>query len=318
MSRSLADPKLGATVALHADALRLELAPAAGGAIARFFSSIDGYRHDWLRAATDAAIAASEPSGMASYPLLPFCNRLRHGQAFFDGQQITLPPNPLGSKHALHGSGWLHPWLLTDHDAQSARLEMTHPGAGAAWPWPYPFHATQLFTLRPDRLTVTVEVENRGTLPMPLGIGHHPYLPHRASARLTVDVQAMWGADAESMPTTLQTPPLLAQLRAGTALSGLVQDNNFIDWNRLARVHWPATAERPRASSLLLTAEAPLDYLVLYSPAQHDFFCIEPVSNCTDWLNLAQAGIPQRQIGGSVIGPGQRCRGTFWLEPTLE
>lgn len=317
MSLSTTNFKPGAVVSLHADTLTLELAPAAGGAIARYYSTLHGHRHHWLRAATDAAIAASDASGMASYPLLPFCNRLRHGRARFDGQPIVLPPNPAGSPHALHGGGWLQPWLLTDHDAQSARLEMTHPGASAAWPWPYPFHATQLFTLRPDRLTVTVEVENRGTLPMPLGIGHHPYLPHRASACLTVGVHAMWGSDAEVMPTAIETPPLLAQLRAGAALAGVVQDNNFIGWDRIARVDWAATPERPRASSLLLTAEAPLDFFVLYSPAQHDFFCIEPVSNCTDWLNLAQAGIPQRQIGGGVIAPGQRCRGTLWLEPAL-
>ena len=306
------------TVALHAGALTLELAPTAGGSIARFYATIDAVQQHWLRPASDAAIANNDVDGMASFPLVPFCNRLRGGRANFKGQAIVLPLYPPGTPHALHGGGWLQPWTLTAHDAQSAQLEMTHAGAHAAWPWPFAFHASQLFVLREDRLTVTLEVENRGMQSMPIGIGHHPFLPDRAHARLTVDLGAMWATDHEVMPTALAKPPLLDALRAGAALAEILQDNNFIEWDRVARVDWPATAARPRASSLRMTSDAPLDYFVLYSPAQSDFFCIEAVSNCTDWLNLAEAHTPRQQIGGSVIAPGERYRGTFWLEPSWQ
>ena len=299
-----------ALLSLHAGALTLELAPAVGGAIARFYSTQDEYVQHWLRPATAAAIAAGDVEGMASFPLVPFCNRIRQGRASFDGRQIALAPNRGNSPHTIHGNGWQQPWRVTAHDTQSAQLEMTHDGQD----WPYRFHATQLMTLREDRLTVTIEVENRDTVPMPLGLGHHPYLPDRRHARLTVDVKAMWGGDAEVMPTTLQTPPLLQQLRSGVALAEVVQDNNFTGWRHHAQVDWPAVAERSRAARLVLGADAPLDYFVLYSPAEHDFFCIEPVSNCTDWLNLTDH--PAEQIGGRVVAPGEYARATFWLAPS--
>ena len=279
---------------------------------------IDGRQQHWLRPASDTAIATSDVLAMASFPLLPFCNRLRAGRASFNGQQIVLPLHPPGTPHALHGGGWLQPWRVSAQDTQSVQLEMTHSGADAAWPWPFAFHASQLYALRADRLTVTLEVENRSRQPMPIGIGHHPFLPDRTSARLTVDLAAMWAADDEVMPTALVTPPLLDALRAGAAVAEIEQDNNFIGWDRLARVDWPAGATRRRASSLRMTSTAPLDYFVLYSPAQHDFFCIEAVSNCTDWMNLAQGQFPQAQIGGSVIAPGERYCGTFWLEPSWQ
>ncbi|MDP9109734.1 MAG: aldose 1-epimerase [Pseudomonadota bacterium] len=303
----LASPAL---LNLHAGALTLELAPAVGGSIARFYSTQHGHVQHWLRPATAAAIAAGDAEGMASFPLVPFCNRIRQGCASFDGREIALAPNRVGSPHTIHGIGWRQPWRVTAHDTQSAQLEMTHDGQD----WPYRFHAAQLITLHDDRLTVTIDVENRDTVPMPLGLGHHPYLPDRRHARLTVDVKAMWGGDAEVMPTTLQTPPLLQQLRSGVALSEVVQDNNFTGWSHRAQVDWPAVAGRSRAARLVLGADAPLDYFVLYSPAEHDFFCIEPVSNCTDWLNLTDH--PAEQIGGRVVAPGERARATFWLEPS--
>jgi aldose 1-epimerase len=308
-SSATALPDPAAVLTLRAGTLCVDLAPAVGGSIARFYSQLDAVQHDWLRPATAADIANRVAEGMASFPLAPFCNRLRNGRARFGDCDIALPPNRNGSPHAIHGHGWQRPWQVTAQDARSATMELNHAGGD----WPFPFHAWQKIALDADRLSVTITVENRGTQPMPLGLGHHPYLPRRHAARLTVAVDAMWGGDAEVMPTELVHPPLLAQLRSGVALREVDQDNNFIGWNHRARVDWPAEPDQPRASSLTLGAAAPLDFFVLYSPPEYDFFCIEPVSNCTDWLNLA--GYTQQQVGGSVVAPGATCSATFWLQP---
>lgn len=289
--------------------LTLDLAPAAGGSIARFYSTRDGRVHHWLRQASAAGLDAGAAEAMASFPLLPFCNRIRAGRFRFQGRDVALPPNRGGSPHAIHGIGWQQPWTVAERGAGFARLRMQHAGGA----WPYAFLATQLFELRADGLAVTIELENRSAAPMPFGLGHHPYLPHRPGTRLTVALQAMWGGDAEVMPTGLEQPPLLDRLRAGTLLADVVQDNNFIGWDRHARVDWPATQEQPQASALTLRADAPLDYFVLYSPAGAGYFCIEPVSNCTDWLNLE--GYTPAQTGGAVLAPGERRSARFTLRP---
>ena len=297
------------TVVLRSGELTLELAPLIGGSISRFYSVRDGAQFHWLRPATDEALSMREPEAMASSPLIPFCNRIRNGRAEFQGRELVLPPNRGNSPHAIHGMAWKRQWSVVERDARSARLELDYPRDD----WPYHFRATQEFEVRDDHLTVHIAVENLDSRTMPVGIGHHPYLPHRPNTRLTVSLSQMWQGDAEVMPTGLETPPLLERLRAGTCLRDVVQDNNFIGWNRFARVDWPATTDHPFDAALTMTAESPLDFFVLYSPADEDFFCIEPVSNCTDWLNLGEYSIRQR--GGAVIAPGEVYRASFTLVP---
>ena len=79
-------------ISLHAGHLVLELAPEVGGAIAAFYQLRDGVRFDWLRPASAKALQKREPEGMASFPLVPFCNRIRNGRAVFEDKQIAMPP----------------------------------------------------------------------------------------------------------------------------------------------------------------------------------------------------------------------------------
>ncbi len=296
-------------ISLSENALTLDIAPTIGGSIAAFYSRREGRIHHWLRPASPEALRDGEAEGMASFPLLPFCNRIRDGRFTFEGRQVALPSNRAGSPHTIHGYGWQQAWTVLEQGADFARLGLDYPGDV----WPYPFRATQTFTLREGRLTVEIEIENRGAAPMPFGLGHHPYLPHRPGTTLSTRVESMWGGDAEVMPTGLEQPALLARLRDGVLLAEVVQDNNFIGWEHAARVDWPATGDLAQASSLTLRADAPLDYFVLYSPEAADHFCIEPVSNCTDWLNLG--GYPQSQVGGAVLAPGASTQVRFTLTP---
>src|SRR5512133_3651317 len=99
-------------VRLTAGALRVEIAPAVGGSLARFDGGWrDGPRQgrvDWLRPAGEEGLQRRDPLAMASFPLVPFCNRIRNGRASFEGREIHFPPNhpAQASPHPLHGLGW--------------------------------------------------------------------------------------------------------------------------------------------------------------------------------------------------------------------
>ena len=69
--------------------LGLDLAPAAGGAIARF--TVDGA--DILRPMAAADIASGKGSNGSCYPLVPFAGRIRDGRLYFQGERIRLIPN---------------------------------------------------------------------------------------------------------------------------------------------------------------------------------------------------------------------------------
>jgi aldose 1-epimerase len=291
------------TLELRAGELVATLAPTVGGSIASFYSQRGQQRQHWLR--PNDAPDPAKPWAMASFPLVPYANRIRDGRSSFGPRPLNLAANYPDSKHAIHGTAWQQPWQVVGQGADHATLALDSP-AGV---WPYAFRAVQQFTLDAQTgLTVEMSVTNTDTVDLPVGLGHHPYLPHRAGTRLTTDVKAMWGGDAEVMPTTLQTPDFLAALRSGITLDTLDLDNNFTGWSHQARVDWPDTG-----TALLMTAQAPFDYFVLYCPKGADMFCIEPVSNCTDWMNLAQKG--QGDVGGQLLAPGATLHTTMGLQP---
>jgi aldose 1-epimerase len=303
-------------IQLSAGALHADLAPGVGGSIARFGGDWrDGARTghvDWLRPATEAGLAARDPLAMGSFPLLPFCNRIRNGRASFEGREIRLPPNhpAQDSPHPLHGIGWQRPWTVERAQAAQASLALEVP-ATKAWPWR--FSARQEVTLTPQGLQVAMSLTNEDSAAMPAGIGHHPYFPHTPGTRLTSPVAAMWRGDEEVMPTTLEAGGAVDKLRAGVVLSELDLDNNFVGWQHTARVEWAADARGP-ARAVTLQAQSPLDYFVVYCPAGQDHFCAEPVSQCTDWLNLMPVH-GQGPLGGSRLEPGKCLEARFTLTP---
>ena len=303
-------------VLLSAGELRVVLAPAVGGSIASFtrrWQQGPSWRElHWMRPATPSGLVERNPLAMASFPLVPFCNRIRDGRASFEGREIRVPPNHPGENapHPLHGIGWLREWQVRHASATEAELALAVESSDA---WPWRFSCTQRYQLAADALAVEITLTNEDTAAMPAGIGHHPYFPHHPGTVLTSPAEAMWVADAEVMPVGLEATGAVQRLREGVRLSELDLDNNFTGWTRTTRIDWPADVHGP-ARALTLRAEAPLDYFVLYCPSGYDYFCAEPVSQCTDWLNLLPA-YGRGPLGGARLAPGETLSARFRLEP---
>ena len=300
-------------VRLAQGALRVEIAPEVGGAIAGFWSQGEGgQRIDWLRPASTSALARRDILAMGSFPLVPFCNRLRDGQARFEGRDICLAPNhpTSNSPHPLRGLGWQRPWTVLARTDTSCDLGLYVP-ASAQWPWR--FSATQRIELRDGALQVRLAVLNEDTVAMPVGLGHHPYFPRGAGARLTAATAAMWRTDGEVMPVALETGGVVDHLRTGLDIDEADLDNNFVGWDRQACIDWPAHGQEP-ARSLRLQAEPVLDHFVVYSPPGADHFCAEPVSQCTDWLHLLDR-YGRGPLGGARLAAGEPLAVSFRLVP---
>ena len=294
---------------LGAGTLRAAITPELGGSIASFRTEEAGGRTiDWLRPASEEGLAARNPLAMASFPLVPFCNRIRNGRANFEGRDIRFPPNHPAedSPHPLHGIGWQLPWQVETANHDEVQLALRVP-ASAAWPWR--FSSRQRYRLDESRLAVEISITNEDDAAMPAGIGHHPYFPYTPGTRITSACAAMWKADAEVMPTGIEETDAVRKLRAGVLLRELELDNNFTGWQHRTLIEW-------QHGSLVMQAEAPLDYFVLYCPHQYDFFCAEPVSQCTDWLNLLPR-YGRKLLGGARLEPGQTLDARFALTPRL-
>lgn len=284
-------------VTLSSGAARCQIAPGAGGAVAGYWWESGGRRIDWLRPASSAAVAQGEAGEMASFPMVPYGSRIRDARFLFCGREVVETPGDGERRHALHGHGWRCGWAVVERGEDRLVLEYEH--AAGAWPWPY--RARQSFALTPEALEMTLELENRSDALMPAGLGFHPFFPRTPEVTVTARTNGVWLNDAELMPTEHAAVPPGWDLAGGRRIAALALDNVFTGWSGEAVVTWPEHRARLRLSAM----QPLLSFLVLYTPRDRDFFCVEPASHVTDAVNLAREGVPD--TGLRVLAPSV-CR----------
>lgn len=249
---------------LHAGAMRLALRPDLGGCIA-------GLWHrdvPILRSAEPAALAG--PRESACFALLPYSNRLGYRRFRWHGVDHTTQPNFEDSPHSLHGVGWQRPWDIVSSSAAEVVLRYRH---AADADWPFAFEARQYIHLTPQLLRAQLVFDNLADIAQPVGLGWHPYFPKRARSRLHVECEGRWDKDAAQLPVRK-----VAQAGIDADVRHLDYDHGFDGWRGAARI-------RDEAMSLQLSSS--LDRVVVYTPAQYDYFCVEPVSHVTNAIHMA-------------------------------
>jgi aldose 1-epimerase len=252
---------------LRAGDLSLELAPQAGGSIARFFA----HGVDLLRPTAASTLASGRGNESACYPLVPFSNRIANGRIAFDGESFDLQPNWPGLRHPMHGDGWARPWQVAQSDSNSSELVYEHDGASG---WPLRYRASQIFRLSPEALTVQFALENLEARPVPGGIGLHPFFVRDEDSSLSFKARRVWLADAEVLPTKLVEVPENWDFAAPRRVADVALDNCFTGWDGKAEIVWPR-----RGLRMGLEASEPFRNVVVYTPPGRPFFCVEPVSH---------------------------------------
>ena len=279
---------------LHAGALRLALRPDLGGCIAGFW-----YRDTpILRSTEPSALTASRPSGC--YPLVPYSNRLAYRRFRWKGHDYTTQPN-FGtngneSPHSLHGVGWLRAWEIESSSAQEVVLRYVHR---ADADWPFAFEARQYFTLTPNSLSVQMVFANTADVAQPVGLGWHPYFPKRSRSRLHIELSHRWDSDATQLPVRK-----VAQPGIDSDVSHLAFDNCFEGWHGPARI-------RDEKFSLQLSSSLP--YLVVFTPQEKDYFCVEPVSHVSNAIHMADPAAH----GLRTVAAGETTEAAMRLEVTV-
>jgi len=249
---------------LRAGRLAVDLAPDAGGSIARF--AVDG--SDVLRPGLGTRPRGNES---ACYPLVPFSNRIANGRFVFDGKQIEMAPNWPGVAHPMHGDGWAASWRVLSSSATEAEIAYEHDGRSG---WPFRYRARQNYRLRPEALEVRISLDNREAHAVPGGIGLHPFFVRDPDVELFFDADSVWLADAEVLPTNRVPVPDAWDFCHGRRPDSVALDNCFEGWDGEASVVWPS-----RKLRLRLEASEPFRHAVVFTPPARPFFCFEPVSH---------------------------------------
>ena len=198
---------------LRTGRLAVDLAPASGGAIARFaFGDAD-----LLRPMTAADVASGEGTHASAYPLVPFSNRIKDGRLVFGTETFHLKHNWPGVNHPMHGDGWSHPWQVVRCDTQSAEIFYEHERAGDDGGWPFRYRARQSYRLEADRLTVALALDNLEERAVPAGLGLHPFFVREADSELQCRTEAVWRTDAEVPTIRWPSRKLRVELEASPA-----------------------------------------------------------------------------------------------------
>ena len=276
----------GGAVEVCAGDLRLALRADLGGSIAGL----------WHRGTP--ILRSTEPGNLGSarqsacYPLVPYSNRLAYQRFHWLGNDYTTTTNFDDNPHSVHGVGWLRAWEVVAHREAEAVLRYRHrPDAH----WPFAFEAQQSFTLTPDALVVTLAVTNAAEIAQPVGLGWHPYFPKRDRSRLRITVSDRWDSDETQLPVRR-----VAQASIDGEVSSLRLDNCFDGWHGSASIS---------DEVLALQLSSNLTHLVVYTPADKAYYCVEPVSHVSDAIH----GADPAALGLRTLQPGE----TFVASMTL-
>jgi aldose 1-epimerase len=243
-----------------------------------------------LRSASPSAIDARDPLGLATFPLVPFSNRIKDGTFDWAGEPMALAKNFRPERHSIHGVGWQRAWQVESQSDTAATLTLEHR-SDAYWPWP--FEARQTISLGSTSLNLTLSVRNLAAHAVPLSFGHHPYF-EAEGASLTFSAERVWMSGTDALPTEEVVPQSQFDFASTASVEGRDVDHCYAGVSGGARIAWP-----DRHYALEIASTPPLSAAVVYIPRDGDYFCFEPVSHINNALNL-----PGHQPAMPIIAPG--------------
>jgi aldose 1-epimerase len=260
--------------------------------------------------------------------LFPFPNRIRDGRFTWEGQTYQLPLNDPAQKNAIHGFACRHPWRVVDRGADATSAWITGafhcsqdaPESRPLWPADHEIRLT--YRLGDGWLRLEAEVVNPDRVPLPFGLGYHPYfrMPFTSQGQaddclVTVPARSFWRLE-ESLPTGERLPVDAG----GTGISPVCDLNQP---RRYGELHLdtvltdipsaPAASGLAERAALQGAPDATLRLfwgaefrdIVVFTPPHRQAFCVEPYTCTTDAINLQQRGV---EAGWRVLPPGGTWR----------
>jgi aldose 1-epimerase len=242
---------------------------------------------------------ATDPLDSACFPLVPYCNRINDGAFTWLGDAVQLPRNFPPETSSIHGMGWQSAWEVVSGREFKCAMEQVNPGLGPRpWirpvqDWPWAHHAEQRVRLGPKGCAITLNLTNRSNVPMPAGLGFHPYFRRRPETRVTFNSNGIWLVDEAQIPTGEIAPSdHFADFAQGATLPAQTIDHCHMLWDGTARIE-------DDLGSITLTARG-APFLHVYAPEDGSALCLEPVSHMPDAPNQDPGGMTSLPPGCSA------------------
>ncbi|MCX5568909.1 aldose 1-epimerase [Kaistia nematophila] len=281
-------------IELAAGDLTLVLAPEIGGSIAAFRKG----GIDVMRALTPERAAKGDVLGVASFPMLPYANRIDGNRFTFEGVTYRFEANNGAERFNVHGTGWHSAWEAERLSDTTVEMTLERRVAGE----PYQYRATQRFELSAEGLTLSTTLENIGPVRMPFGFGHHPWFDRDADVELTFAARNFWLEAPDGVAGSRITTPPELDFSNGAGLPPHWRNNDYSGWDGRATLRFPK-----RGVTLVIEADPIFENLMLYADPKQSFFCLEPQTNVPCAANKFETG--EEGLGLVVLAPGEGMDG---------
>jgi aldose 1-epimerase len=259
--------------------IELEVLPDVGARLHR----LRVHGHDLLRTPHDLRPHRDDPYFYGSYPMAPWCNRVAAGPMTVAGRLVDLPATfPDGT--AIHGQVARRAWI----QVEDGRFRTE--GGGDGWPWRY--EVEQRIRIEGARLELGLRLTNWSDVPMPGGIGFHPWF--RRPVRV-----AIAGASVHRSNLATDAEPVPVAGRYDRHALEEMPEGLDSTWTELAEP--PVVLEWPEAGiRATMTVDAPSRFIVAATLPGTDAVAVEPQTHAPDGIRRLVAGEPG---GLALISP---------------
>lgn len=217
-------------------------------------------------------------SKAASFPLVPFGNRVENNQFKFDGKNYQLKPNTSWDKHILHGEGWISDWHILNQNQERISMEFYCQDSPYS---PYHYQAQQEISLDKDKVSLYLSVKNCSSQPMPFGLGYHPFFHLTKETLLKAKAQYYYTEKHDFLADQAQDIPQELDFSMHRSLPQYWVNNGFTNWDGKAQILW----KDYHLGVNISTSNNLKHYFIFVSDThfdseyKQDFFCFEPMSH---------------------------------------
>ena len=262
--------------------------------------------------------------GRSGIPILfPFPNRIRDGKFEYRGRSYQVPPPPWFPQ-TIHGFCVDRPWRVLEQTAESLTGEflLSRDAPERQAQWPADARLTVTYTVRERGLRADIVVTNPDQVPLPWGLGTHPYfrLPlGTAGSAQQCRIHAMAGKQwllDQCFPTGAQVDvPAEKDLRRDWKYGSCHLDDVYTDLTIASDGECHRIDAAAAGLSMIQRHSSDFRELVVFTPKDRSVICLEPYTCTTDAVNLQARGL---DAGLRELQPGESAELWFEIEVVAE
>ena len=237
----------------------------------------------------------TEPNQTSLFLMLPYGSFIKDGHFPYFGIVRSVAKNSPISRYPMHGDLWRNELKVVEQSPSSVKLSYVHDKTSG---FPFSYTATLEYILEGESLLIKMTIQNDSVLPMPYGMGIHPFFVKDEDTSMKFTAPMIWFRGDDPILGHPYKAPENLQFSEGKLVPKNGADISFGSWDGMVEIQYPS-------KNLLLEMKATNNFrhLILHAPKGKNFFCLEPVTHTPDAFNLASQGI--MGTGIQSLGPKQ-------------